>query len=528
MERTLHSWTQTFWQKMPLPVAELGAQLSVEDQDYLRKLFALTEATFGLGVAYGMARVRAHVTDWPAVAAEVSPLLRRSSLGNRHQALILLHRYVDNASGWEPKEPAPLLAGIVRAVLPDQASDRPTVAQGMSALVRARNLYAHPSSGASPPIELLRTWEEALQALLETNRLFVGGKLILTTQVRREPDRRWSFNAQSLQGPIAMPYRRGGAQPSNVVLEPQQAYLRMPDHSLLDLHPFVVADGQRSYVLGELKRVPVLWRPLTGESPSKDMSADFDRALPGWRESQAPARAPTPVEVAWAGPVAEQSPAVPESIPGGSSVPRWGLAAALVAVGLGLAGAGMALLVALTGDEDASAAAPEQSTPTPTDCTGPTPQAPSGRDLPLLLTGKRLAWGHDVNAFQRQCGVLEDTGGELCTQPILGWKLLHRPSPIVPGATAALAFHHRRGLFEVLVFTHTPVEEMERRLEPYLSLGTRTGDANPTWSFGDAKLRIAPTRDPGRAQRHGRTVVRAWQLVLWDQYMDEYPTHCPR
>jgi len=554
MERTLHGWTQDFWQRMPLPIAELGVQLSISEPDYLRKLFALTEATFGLGVAYGLAYARAFDPDWPTLARQVTPLLSRSSLGHRHQVLTLLDKRLRGASGWNLAERAPLLAGIVQAMLSQQATDRPTVTQGMSALVRARNAYAHPSTGTTPSSELLVTWEQALQALLSSNSLFSESRLLWLETVRISTGGGYELTAQSLQGPVAMPYRRGTTQPVTDPVQPGKVYLRFPDERLLKLHPFVAASTGRTYVLADIGRAPSLWNPLSGDTYPDDLSRDFEDAFAaGTVDAEAPPTAEHVPDTVADYPAAAQhrsasafqAPApIGDDDQASAEVPAtrwlpathlWMIAAGLATVLLVSGAVGVALLLApdeetvtVSGDPQVAPSGVGSSPlgsgslePDDPSCDVSPSSAPTAADLPAFLTGMALHWGEPPSDVVARCGPMDTASGEACTAEILEWRRTTRTGPHVPEGDVALPFHHRHGLFEVLLYTDEPVDVVVDQLERYTENARRVDDDPVHWDFGDASLSVDVAR------RDGRTLIKAWHDENDRAYHAERCEVCP-
>ena len=163
-----------------------GRGCAVDDPSYLPKLFALTEATIGMAVALGLARMRGK-PDWSRAASEVVTRLERAALGTRLEIVHQLDALQAGVCGWALSERLSRTAGLLEAVGADAGKGPPSVAQALDALVRARNMLAHPSAGGPLPTGLLREWEAALHELMAANPLLSASTMLSVQQVRREP-----------------------------------------------------------------------------------------------------------------------------------------------------------------------------------------------------------------------------------------------------------------------------------------------------------------------------------------------------
>lgn len=509
------------WRKMPLPIAELGVQLSVEDPGYFAQLLALSEVTLGLPVAIGMARCR-HCQGWFEVAPQLRGLLHKSALGNRQQAVDLLDKLLPGACGWELRERSGHLAGLVRATFPSESTPAPTIRQGIAAIVRVRNAYAHPSAGASLSDDFLGFWEESLHALLEANRILKDGSFLWTEQVRKEASGGFSFIARSLDGPAPSAYRRGTAQPAAEAMEPQHVYIALREGEWIDLHPFVVSDGAGAYVLTELQSSgAVLWRPATGERWAGDDGDEIRAALADFESA-----ATTPDRLATPHAVASST----DSSATGNRSATYGLAFLGVASGmivlvvlLGLI-AGYLLLSSDEEPETAAAGSSSRETeplaPAPEACRVSVDGEVTAANLPRFLSGADIAWGDEASEVDARCGPLDMTRGEVCTQDLIEWRRLIHRTPFVPGRTVRMPFHRDEGLFEVLVDANASAEEMVERLEGRLGFAPRRQGRAEVWDLGAASIQVSVSK------RTGNTVVKAWHEQRTGVYREDRKEVC--
>lgn len=441
---TLNGMDLRFWGAVPLPLAEVGAQLHAVRADYFGKLLELAEDAVTLAGALGLARLPESVSGERARAAV---LLEEPAFGTRVELLWRLERAQPGLTGWDPEQVAGELRELIVLVNPGSVPRQPRIRDVLDAIVKLRNDAAHRRLVQENRADAGHLLERAVFALIRDNVVF-RELLFWVEQVHKTPAGGHELTACSLQGPAMSRYRRGHWQPTDAQVQPHRV-MRGDPAAPEDLHPLVVVNDHQVYVLDAVTKTgPALRRFATREM--LDPTPPLGEA---WAEWRSPAVLLPP-----AAPPRRSIPRVATS-PGGGPT-RSPLLLALAAAGIFLVGALVVAISWASSGDDAPPAtelagaltAPSRAAACPV---AARPGIPTEQDLPRLLTGAPLHWGANVGELETACGALPPSPFPTCLAGIVdvretSWE----PTLRIPQRTrTTLAFHRSRGLFEVMVYS---------------------------------------------------------------------------
>ncbi len=490
-EHTLNAWDSQFWLHLPLPLAEVGAQLQAARADYLTSLLRLAEDALALAGAMGLARAVAHGVL--ISHADVAPCLENPSIGKRIELLRRLEEHAPGCTGWSLAAEASDLRDFVEGAGSGSVPRTIRVSDVLQTLASLRNDVVHGRfHGRVEPV-----LEQAVLGLISRNVGFREPLLHITdVRVNERGDR--ELKAQSLSGPATSSYRRGHWQPTFPHATPGGIGIGDP-RAMVSAHPFLVVEEGRVFVLDEIKRgVPVL-RHFGTRAELRGA------ALPLAEEAPAPVRAVDPP------PPSARLPWVPVSLAGGCLF----LTTLGCVVGL------------LAWPRGGSSADPLNA---PASLTAPCPPhlgpgCVTANGLPHQLTGLTVLWGESVAEAERAHGALPPYPLSDCPARFADMREVRTPAPwrVPRERDTTVAFHHDRGLFEVMVFSDAPSAEVLEFVRAQLGPPHAVEDSHRTWDYplqnGDlVRLKVSALR-----ANHplGRSAIKVHVLGVSRTYRDE-------
>lgn len=513
--KTLNAWDAQLWLPIPLPLAEVGSRLNAAGADYLDRLIELAEDAIALASALALARIAARGARSAGLTDALSGHLRQPSLGKRIVLLTLLEREVAGCTGWDLDADASDLEPIFD-VHRGSRPRRITVASVFGALTTIRNDDAHRRMSPEDRVAIARVVESVVLGLIRRNRRFPE-RLLLVEQARLTANGETELTARTLNGPFAASYRRGAWLPvGDARVLPGRVYLRSEAGEMTDVHPFVVARGERVFVLDQLRSSGPVLRHFASRSVL-DGSVASD-----WAERWA---AHDPVVDASA-----SAEALASAVSTAALRPRstWTLPAlGFGVVGL-LAGAlvcAVAVLVTVrvsrteVGSVAGMDSRDEEAPPVPS------VEALADR-LPRLFSGVDLRWSAQVTELEAARGpVPVFEAFPECARTLVDMREATWPGELaLPQRThTTLAFHRERGLFEVMVYSDADVGDLQRVIERELGAPHRMAPL-PIWEYGSGERRVRVRVSRPRAL--GRSSIKVFRVHESDHYSEERRRLC--
>ena len=500
-EKTLNAWDSQFWLHVPLPLAEVGTRLQAAQADYLSSLLRLAEDAVALAGAMGLARATARGVHVPREILHRS--LVQPSLGKRVELLRWLEAHAPGVTGWSLGAEAPDARELIVSVNPGSVPRRVGILDVFDALAKLRNDVAHRRAHGRVEPEA----ERAILGLIARNTAF-REPLVHVTEVRVDERGERMLKATSLNGPAASSYRRGHWQPTLPDVVPGRVGIGEP-RAVISAHPFLVYEEGSVYVLDEIRRdVPVL-RSFATRAERRGA------ALPvGDPEiSVAPAR----------------TPERPRTLP---LLPIFAPAGCLGAVALACV---TLALLGLEGTEAKTASPPPSLDPVPSrlmarECpAAAAPRADLGNRLAYELSGIPMVWGQAAGVAEEACGALPSYPLDACASRFADLREVRTPAPwrVPLERDTTIAFHHQRGLFEVMVYSDAPAAELRAFVESRLGRAHGIEGSNHTWDYAldedTVRLKVSPLR---AGHSLGRSAIKAHVLGVSLAYRGERAT-CP-
>ncbi|HJK92012.1 MAG TPA: hypothetical protein RMH85_07305 [Polyangiaceae bacterium LLY-WYZ-15_(1-7)] len=507
MHETAHGALMQQWERMPLPLGEIGLLLRTSDADYLHRIFLFMEGTVSLAIAYGLALAH-HRGELHVTASELADALDRASLGKRRQLLQRL------PCGWDLRLRDESYAPLVAATLGESQLPRrggPTIGQALDALVTARNQLAHPTLPAAVRPDLAGHVVDACVRLALSNAHFQA-RLLRCDGFGTTAAGRAGVVASSMTGIRPVPYRGGTPIEAPGIERRGQLFLRDPDGHALPLGPFLQHEDDQVFLLTDFtKGTPRFWSPLndqhrTGESWGDAVMRTLTSA-PAPPQASPPAPSRTPAANPTPRSPAQVSSAL-DSRPGTAPIRprsnRIGFAAAGVASLLLISGLAAAALLSAPDEPTAEAASSAPSSPALSGTPAPSPdERPTDPTLRSLFDLEGVTFGVAADVLRpREIGEVPPRcppNSAAANPPGRPWTVFEIDAPRIPGERRTVAWIDQGlGLFELNVFSGATPRAVAHWVENQLGqppTATSTQGNSFRWELGEHRVNVGINRN---------------------------------